>query len=100
MMAVSAERRARMRKYNAIRGTSEVVRQANRKRAAAWRAAKKSAAPVASTPKPEGDVPVQDDRPTRWKDPGTWISPERIDACLERIFVDPSKRLGHETRHA
>ena len=45
--------------------------------------------------KPEAVATTFDDRPGRTHDPGNWIAPERIAATLERIFIDPSKRLGH-----
>jgi hypothetical protein len=57
---------------------------------------KKSAA---SGPEPADDVPVHDERPPLHCDPGSWVPPEPISACIERIFVDLSKRLDHETRH-
>jgi len=59
------------------------------------RAAKKSPQVSISRPKPEGDLPMLDDKPPRWKDPGTQISLERIDAAIERIFND-----GPRIRHA
>lgn len=85
-MAVSAERREQMSRYN----VSEAARRANRERAAARRATKHGgrvrAAQVVG--KPARDVPAFDALPPRWKDPGLRISPEKIDACIERIFND------------
>jgi hypothetical protein len=38
---------------------------------------------------PEDDLPASsNDRPPVWRDPGTYIGPERVSACIDRIFGD------------
>jgi len=64
-----------------------------RGRAAARRVRAASSAPLPTAP---ADAPMQDDRPIVWRDPGLPCDPERIHACIERIYVDPSKRLSRE----
>jgi hypothetical protein len=46
-------------------------------------------------PKVEDSEPTAPEREIRDRDPGTRISPERISACIDRIFGD-APRLGSE----
>lgn len=54
--------------------------------------------PKAKRPSEEEEtLPPRDERPQAiWHDPGTCVSPERIDATIERIFND-GPRLGVPT---
>lgn len=47
----------------------------------------------AAAPQPAEEAPAADERPVFHRDPGTRVSQERIDACIDRIFGD-APRLG------
>lgn len=69
-----------------------------RERARRVRAASSAPLPAAPVSPPPNDAPERDDKAPVWKDPGLPCDPERIRACIERIYVDPSKRLSRELR--